>query len=166
MRRRVFKVGEANALLPHMREVLNRILELRGLVGERTDQLKILDVIWGRKVAEKSNPDHETFREHRKAIGGAVEEIERLIREEILALGVRFPPGGLEHGLLDFPSTLDDRPILLCWRVGESEIVAWHEVDGGFDGRKPLTSRLADRMGRMDSEEASDGSGRAFWEDE
>jgi hypothetical protein len=98
MRRRVFTVGEANALLPHMREVLGRILELREAVGERTDQLKILDVIWGRKVAEKDNPDHETFRTHRKAIGGAVEEIERLIREEILALGVRFPPGGLPSG--------------------------------------------------------------------
>jgi hypothetical protein len=159
MRRRVFRVGEANALLPHMREVLGRILELRGLVGERTDQLKILDVIWGRKVAEEDNPDHQTFRKHRKAIGGAVEEIERLIREEILALGVRFPPGGLEHGLLDFPSTLDGRPIYLCWQVEEPEIVAWHEVDGGFEGRKPLTRHLADRIGGEGGEEATDGLG-------
>ena len=162
MGRRAFTVGEANALLPHMREVLSRILELRELVGERTDQLKILDVIWGRKVTEDGNPDHETFKTHRKAIGGAVEEIERLIREEVLALGVRFPPGGLEHGLLDFPTNLDGRPIYLCWRVSEPEIVAWHEVDGGFDGRKPLTSQLADRMGPPDSEEASGGSGGAI----
>jgi hypothetical protein len=160
MGRRVFTVGEANALLPHMREVLSRILELRELVGERTDQLKILDVIWGRKVAKEDNPDHETFKTHRKAIGGAVEEIERLIREDVLALGVRFPPGGLEHGLLDFPTNLDGRPIYLCWRVSEPEIVAWHEVDGGFDGRKPLTSHLADRMGPQESEDPSDGSGR------
>ena len=161
MKRRVFTVGEANALLPHMREVLSRILELRGVVGERTDQLKILDVIWGRKVAKESNPDHETFKKHRRAIGEAVEEIERLIREEILALGVRFPPGGLEHGLLDFPTTLDGRQIYLCWRASEPEIVAWHEVEGGFDGRKPLTTQLAQRMGGMDSKEASDDSGRA-----
>ena len=89
-----------------------------------------------------------------------MEEVERLIREEVLALGVRFPPGGLEHGLLDFPTNLDGRPIYLCWRASEPEIVAWHEVDGGFDGRKPLTSQLADRMGPPDSEEASGDSGR------
>ncbi len=48
MRRRNFKVGEANALLPHLREVLEGIQSLRDGVGECTDQIKILDVIWGR----------------------------------------------------------------------------------------------------------------------
>ncbi len=148
MRRRIFTVGEANALLPHLREVIQRIQELRGLVGERTDQIKILDVIWGRRVAEAENPDHQEFQKHRKVIGGAVEEIERLIREEILALGVRFPQGGLEHGLLDFPTSLDGRVVYLCWRLGEREIESWHEVEDGFAGRRPLTSEMARRMGR------------------
>jgi hypothetical protein len=156
VRRRVFTVGEANALLPHLREILERIQELRGLVGERTDQLKILDVIWGREVAREENPDHDEFRDHRRAIGGAVEEIERLIREEILGLGVRFPQGGLEHGLLDFPTLLDGRWVYLCWRLGEREVTAWHEVDGGYAGRKPLTDELAERMGRSSSGEAPD----------
>jgi len=148
MRRRIFTVGEANALLPHLREVLNRIQDLRTLVGERTDQLKILDVIWGRRVTDQTNPDHGEFRKHRKVIGGAVEEIERLIREEIIALGVRFPQGGLEYGLLDFPTSLDGRVVYLCWRPEEREIEAWHEVDDGFAGRRALTTDEAGRMGR------------------
>jgi hypothetical protein len=147
MRRRIFTVGEANALLPHLREVLSKIQELRSLVGERTDQLKILDVIWGRRVAEPENPDHREFRTHRRAIGSAVEQIELLIREEILGLGVRFPQGGLEHGLLDFPTVLDGRWVYLCWRLGEEEVGAWHELEEGFSGRKPLTKELARRMG-------------------
>ncbi len=159
MRRRVFTVGEANALLPHLREILGRIQALKGLVGEETDQLKILDVIWGRKVAEAENPDHEDFNRHRQAIGKAVEDIERLIRDEILALGVRFPPGGLEHGLLDFPTLLDGRWIYLCWRREEQEIVAWHELDAGFAGRRPLTPELARRMGREGEEGPSWGGG-------
>lgn len=156
MRRRVFTVAEANALLPHLEEILKRIQELRGLVGERTDQLKILDVIWGNRVTEPGNPDHREFRQHRRTIGGAVEEIEQLIREEILALGVRFPQGGLEHGLLDFPTLLDGRWVYLCWQLGEAEVIAWHEVDGGVEGRKPLTEDLVQRMGRDSSGEASD----------
>ena len=162
MRRRIFTVGEANALLPHLREVLKRIGDLRGLVGERTDHLKILDVIWGRKVAEEDNPDHVEFQKHRRVIGGAVEEIERLIREEILALGVRFPQGGLEYGLLDFPTSLDGRIVHLCWRLGEKEIEAWHEVEDGFAGRRPLTAEIAQRMGRGGLPDDPDGTESAL----
>jgi len=159
MSRRVFTVGEANALLPHLREVLRQIGELREVVGGETDQLKILDVLWGQKVTNPENPDHKEFKRHRRAIGGAVEEIERLIREEILELGVRFPQGGLEHGLLDFPTQLDGRWVFLCWKVDEPEILAWHEVTGGFAGRRPLTPELAERMGRTGSEGMSRGPG-------
>jgi hypothetical protein len=161
MRRRNFTVGEANALLPHLREVLGRIQELRGVVGERADQIKILDVIWGRGIHEPDNPDHVDFEAHRKAIGGAVGEVERLIREEILALGIRFPQGGLEHGLLDFPTRLDGRWVYLCWRLGEEELGAWHEVGDGFLGRKPLTAQLARRMGKRGSEDAQSESDHA-----
>ncbi len=156
MRRRNFKVGEANALLPHLREVLGEIQELRELVGERTDQIKILDVVWGREIQKADNPDHDDFKAHRKAIGGAVGEIERLIREEILALGIRFPQGGLEHGLLDFPTRLDGRWVYLCWRLGEEQLSAWHEVGDGFLGRKPLTTQLAQRMGQSGFDGALD----------
>ena len=152
MRRRVFTVGEANALLPHLREVLSQIQALREVVGDRTDKLKILDVLWGRKLADPDNPDHSDFKRHRRVIGGAVEEIERLIREEILALGVRFPQGGLEHGLLDFPSRLDGRWVYLCWQISEAQLLAWHEVDGGFAGRQDLTPEVARRMGQEDEE--------------
>jgi hypothetical protein len=155
-RRRIFTVGEANALLPHLREILNRIQELRQRVGEGSDQLKILEVIWGRKMADPANPDHENFRRHRRLIGSAVQEIENLVREEILALGVRFPQGGLEHGLLDFPTILEGRWVYLCWRPEEEEVVAWHELDGGFPGRKPLTPELARRMGRVEPGDAPD----------
>ncbi|MGD2121816.1 MAG: DUF2203 domain-containing protein [Gemmatimonadota bacterium] len=158
MKRRNFTVGEANALLPHLREVLANIQDLRERVGERTDQIKILDVIWGRGVQDPENPDHGEFEGHRKAIGSAVGEIERLIREEILALGVRFPSGGLEYGLLDFPTRLDGRWVYLCWRLGEEELCAWHEVADGYAGRKPLTQKVARRMGR---EDVGDESGRS-----
>ncbi len=157
MRRRVFTVGEANALLPHLREVLSQIQALREVVGDRTDKLKILDVLWGRKVADPDNPDHSDFQRHRRVIGGAVEEIERLIREEILALGVRFPQGGLEHGLLDFPSRLDGRWVYLCWQINEAQVLAWHELEGGFAGRQDLTPEVARRMGQEDEE-------GPFWE--
>jgi hypothetical protein len=28
--------------------------------------------------------------------------------------------------------------VYLCWRFGEDRIGHWHELDGGFAGRRPL----------------------------
>ncbi|MBM3122351.1 MAG: DUF2203 family protein [Chloroflexi bacterium] len=44
----------------------------------------------------------------------------------------------LSSGLIDFPAEYEGRPIFLCWRPGESAVGYWHEVEGGFDGRRPL----------------------------
>lgn len=159
MTRRNFTVEEANGLLPHLERVIRQIQELRGLVTERADKIKVLDVIWGRSVADTDNPDHDEFQRHRRAIGSSVREVERLIREEILGLGVRFPPGGLEQGLLDFPTVLDGRWVYLCWRLGEAELEAWHELDAGFAGRNPLTQEIAERMGRSEPTDTPPGLG-------
>ncbi len=45
----------------------------------------------------------------------------------------------IDQGLLDFPSKRFDDEIWLCWKEGETEIKFWHEIDSGFNGRKPIT---------------------------
>lgn len=37
----------------------------------------------------------------------------------------------LAHGMIDFPSWLDGRPVMLCWRVGEPDLRFWHEPGEG-----------------------------------
>ncbi len=59
---------------------------------------------------------------------------------EIDAIGVQVKD--LDKGLLDFPSILDGRTVLLCWKLGETEIGYWHSVEDGFAGRKPLDARF------------------------
>jgi hypothetical protein len=46
---------------------------------------------------------------------------------------------GIDEGLVDFPSERDGRVVYLCWRIGEPDILYWHEVHTGFQGRQPLT---------------------------
>ena len=58
----------------------------------------------------------------------------------------RLPAGGLDHGLVDFPTTLDGRWIYLCWHAGEPEVAFWHETSEGFAGRRPITPELAERL--------------------
>lgn len=150
MARRAFAVEEANALIPRMEEVMVRIQDLRAEMEEHGERLQLLDALWGSQLRRPRNPDHEEFLEHRKRTRELVEEIESLIQDEILDRGIRFPQGGLEHGLLDFPTTYQGRWVYLCWRAGESEIRQWHEVDGGYRGRRDLTEDQRRVMGTVD----------------
>lgn len=40
--------------------------------------------------------------------------------------------------LLDFPSTLAGREVLLCWLEGETELGWYHDLAHGFAGRRRL----------------------------
>ena len=144
---RIFTVEEANRLVNEMEAVIAEIERLRGQLELYDRELRILDALWGPKVRETGNPDHGEFERHRIAVGQTVEKIEGLVRDEILAHGIRFPAGGIEYGLLDFPTTLDGRVVYLCWKRGESQISHWHEINGGLAGRQPLTTEHAARMG-------------------
>lgn len=150
MTRKAFTVEEANALIPRMERTLDRLKDCARSLEETHEQLQLLDVLWGESVREPSNPDHDEFTRHTRSLRDATHELEEIVRVEILDRGIRFPSGGLEHGLLDFPTTWQQRWVYLCWRRGETTISAWHEVDGGFAGRQPITADQARRMGRED----------------
>jgi hypothetical protein len=44
----------------------------------------------------------------------------------------------IERGLVDFPALASGRQVWLCWKYGEASIAWWHDLDTGFDGRRPL----------------------------
>lgn len=158
MPRKAYTVEEAEALLPELERVLER---MRGHIAEieaRREKLQVLELIWGEYLRDPANPDHAEFLEHQESIGGIARALEGAIAEDIHGRGIRFPAGALSHGLLDFPTTWQGRWIYLCWRSGERRIEAWHEVTTGFAGRKPLTADQARRVGREDDPALVDDS--------
>jgi len=32
--------------------------------------------------------------------------------------------------------------VYLCWRHGEDAVSHWHEVEGGYEGRRPIDAHL------------------------
>lgn len=144
---RIFTVEEANELIPRLEAAFDELEEERRELDEGIDRIKILDVLWGPRLREPANPDRKEFLTERASVRQSLREIEAVVEQRILSLGVRFPAGGLAHGLVDFPTTLDGRVVFLCWRRGEPRLQAWHEVDGGFAGRRDLTDEVAARMG-------------------
>ena len=156
-RTKAFTVDEANALIPEVEEVFRHLSGIRQEMRRASDRLSVLDVLWGQKLLDPDNPDRKEFLEERAVVRQLLREVEEVVEQEFSSRGIRFPPGGLENGLVDFPSTYEGRWIYLCWRRGETEILAWHELDGGYAGRKPLTEEHALRMGRNEGPGGSGG---------
>ncbi len=75
----------------------------------------------------------------RDAVTAHAEKINRYL-QELEAVGCVFK--GFEAGLVDFYSLRQDRPIFLCWRLGEERITYWHEIESGFSGRQPIDGAI------------------------
>lgn len=155
---RVFTVEEANRLVPVLERAFRRIEAARDEARTHHEKLQVLDALWDDEVRDPDNPDHEEYRRRRHGLAQAVETMERTVKEEIVERGLRFPSGGLEHGLVDFPTSYQGRWVYLCWERGEPELQYWHEVDGGYRGRRPITPEQAEVMGRRDDPDELDDS--------
>jgi hypothetical protein len=158
MGRKAFTVDEANALIPALRDVFRGIGYYKSRIREKGRKMEVLNLLWSDGVGDPTNPDHADFSAHKRAIARDAGEIDRLVREEIVPHGIRFPTGGIETGVVDFPTTYEGRWVYLCWQNGEPELLYWHETDTGYPGRRRLTDEQKQMMGRQDDPENIDDS--------
>jgi hypothetical protein len=113
-------VEAANAALPRVRQVLERIKEL--VARARQDREGAAERVEGNGHAPA---------------GGAGSELRAAV-EELTDQGIVLRD--LDAGLIDFPARLPDgREYLLCWVLGEPEVGFWHWPEAGFAGRRPLS---------------------------
>ncbi|MEO8649603.1 MAG: DUF2203 domain-containing protein [Acidobacteriota bacterium] len=123
---KLFSIEEANAMLPEVREKLEKIRALYQKIALYRDTAKA--------ASEASE------------FGGGMVGGSHYVRAlyEIGKLTTELHENGVQlkdhsRGLIDFPSMRDGRVVLLCWQLGEpEEIEWWHEVETGFAGRQPL----------------------------
>jgi hypothetical protein len=134
---KIFTLGEAQTLLPVVEALLRRAQAAATRAGELEQEMQQLchriflsggmyvDVsVAARRRAERDK---------------AVQEAKDTLAE-IDSIGVVVKD--LEQGLLDFPSVMDGKPVLLCWKLGEPAIAYWHTEEEGFAGRKPLDPQM------------------------
>jgi hypothetical protein len=150
MGRKFFTVDEADAIIPDLIEVYREIDAHRRAMRELAGKIEVLELIWGSALREVDHPDHAEFTSHRAGVDRASRGIETAVQRGILDRGLRFPAGGLEEGLVDFPSTYQGRMVLLCWKLGERRVSHWHEVDAGFRGRQKISDVQRRVMGTDD----------------
>jgi hypothetical protein len=123
--KRYFTVEQANALARAIRPLLGEILAIRQAILEERPRL------W--PVIEKAAGNGGS--RFASEMAREFQRLDDLVRE-ITATGAILRD--INTGLVDFPALREEKEIYLCWRYDESSVAHWHEVDGGFAGRKLL----------------------------
>ena len=126
-----FTPEQANAELDELRERLPRLRDARREVIRSSERITDAVAADGGGVA-----------------GSDWFEAQRIVRAEVIYLAER---GILlrdpETGLVDFPGDVDDRPVFLCWRLGEDDVprVGQYATENNRPGATLQTSQSGRR---------------------
>jgi hypothetical protein len=128
---KTFTVESANRTLPLVRRIVEDLVRQYGRWQQKLRECEIAAA--GVESAQRG----ETALLQRE-VQALATEIEGYV-DELADLGAE-AKAPLDGGLVDFPGEVDGRLVYLCWRLGESSIQYWHEIDAGFAGRQPIHS--------------------------
>jgi hypothetical protein len=138
MAERTFTLDEAQALLPVLESLLKTAIDGKNTAERIEQEFKavcsrvflnggtLLDVA---QLAARKREKERLLQKIKDALA-EIESTGALVKD-------------LEMGLLDFPCEVDDRTILLCWKLGEKTIAHWHGTNEGYRYRKPIDDKIA-----------------------
>jgi len=133
----VFTVEEANAVLSSLERIFQDMDRQSIRLREVLELITDIEEYWGDHVGDSSLPERAThlslLQERDELQSSLHDDIER-----IQALGAVLKD--YQQGLVDFHGLVDGRLSFLCWQRGEPAVQFYHTLEGGFAGRRPLTS--------------------------
>ena len=130
---RTFTLSEAQALLPVLEDLLRTAMRAHNRIEAIEQEMQALVSRILLSGGVQIDPLHTAgLKSERERL---TQQLEDAVRE-IGASGAQLKD--LDLGLLDFPCLLGGNIVLLCWKIGETEIEHWHGLDEGYAHRKPL----------------------------
>ncbi|HYD51509.1 MAG TPA: DUF2203 domain-containing protein [Gemmatimonadaceae bacterium] len=129
---------QANKALPLVRRIVEDVVRAHLRWRDVVQELELLA-----SGVRADQPDARATALEREALDLA-RELDAFERE-LSALGITLKDR--QMGLIDFPGEREGRRVWLCWRLGESAVQYWHDLEAGFAGRRPLQPEpaVADR---------------------
>jgi hypothetical protein len=131
---RIYTLRDADAIVPEIAVVVQRLQELRDEVVALRDAHRLREAALTAVPGAEPDGDPELVR-LRLRTRGLVDQMQAdaawLDERDIVLRDI-------STGLLDFPAEASGRPIWLCWRLGEASVTTWHTQDEGFAGRRPI----------------------------
>lgn len=136
MSEKQFTLAQATATLPLVRHIVGDIM---AQYVRWQELVREFEGAAANSRADMPDPRAEQLQRQAQSLAADIESFVA----ELAALGVQFK--GYDLGLVDFPSEIDGRPVLLCWRFGEPSIAFYHDAESGYAGRRPLPSAALSR---------------------
>src|SRR5688500_733184 len=127
--KRLFTVEEANKTLPLVRRIVEDVVQQHRVWREKILEL---DLVASSSRAGEPRERAEQLEREAQLLAREIEGYQKELEE----LGIQLKDRRL--GLVDFPSEIGGKRVLLCWRLGEGEVQFWHDEDAGYAGRQPL----------------------------
>ena len=124
MPERFYTVDEANALVPNLKPLLERIRATQeALAQDKT------------VAAVREKASHNGGGLPSRHLGELTKTLERDLRQlQEWGIVLRDP----SIGLIDFFHRREGETVFLCWKLGETSVEWWHPVDTGIAGRERL----------------------------
>lgn len=126
---RLFTLAEANRLIPHLQRHLAAVKQAKAVLIRTKDEIKKASSKAALGGGSFAGPHYITSLEEISENLEAIQELGVLVKD-------------LDIGLCDFPHMLNGRIVYLCWKLGETEVQWWHEVNTGYMDRLPLDQEL------------------------
>jgi hypothetical protein len=126
---RLFTVEDANKTLPLVRRIVEDVVRQH---RQWREKILELDLVASSSRADEPRDRAEKLEQEAQLLAREIDGYQRELEE----LGILLKDRRL--GLVDFPSEMAGKRVLLCWRLGEAEVQFWHDEDAGYAGRQPL----------------------------
>ena len=120
---KVFTLKQAMNTLPLVKKIVADILRTGQAIRELSVEI------------EKPEEDPE--------INRLMDQLDELF-DEIEALGCFYKDWNFTVGLVDFPSKINGKDMLLCWKSDEETIGHYHDAESGFAGRRMIPKEFKD----------------------
>ena len=124
MPEKFYSVEEANALLPKLKPLLERIRDTQQALA----QDKTLAVVREKAAHNGGGLPGRHLSELTKTLDRDLRQLQEW------GIVLRDP----SIGLIDFFHQREGETVFLCWQLGEASVEWWHPVQGGIAGRKHL----------------------------
>jgi hypothetical protein len=128
-----FTLAEARATLPKVRKLVEDMRE-----AWETHELLSREIhaqLGGRQFEELPAERQAEVAQHLPALSRLKERIQHRA-DALQEIGCVIK--GPEEGLVDYFAVVNEKPVWLCWRVGEDDITHYHDFYEGFTGRRPI----------------------------
>ncbi len=132
MNAKVFTRGQANALIPLLTPLIQQLREQQARIHVLEHEFHLIKMMADNNIHMSSDND---ITEKKSVYNRSIFQA-NLLLTRIQEYGCLVKD--IDMGLIDFLSDFDGKPVFLCWKVGEKEILYYHELNEGFQGRRHI----------------------------